>query len=127
MATANDVAAGLADWLNNSETRNHGMEPGPVANMMTKISTRMMQRYGTIAEAFWKRVFGWLAELTERGKTYDKDHGERQEDRVDGHAAEADQEQGLPARLFHEDERDHGHEDVYDADAHGRVSGVLGR
>lgn len=44
MATASDVAAGLADWLNNSETKNHGIDPGPVANITTKTSTRIMQK-----------------------------------------------------------------------------------
>jgi hypothetical protein len=43
--TATEVAAGLADWLNSSDTRNQGMEPGPVANMITKKMTSTMLKY----------------------------------------------------------------------------------
>lgn len=43
--TAKEVAAGLADWLNNSDTRNQGMEPGPVANIITKKMTSTMLKY----------------------------------------------------------------------------------
>lgn len=32
--TAKDAAVGRADWLKSSATRNHGMDPGPEANMM---------------------------------------------------------------------------------------------
>lgn len=34
IAMATDVAVGLADWLKSSETRNHGMLPGPEAKRM---------------------------------------------------------------------------------------------
>lgn len=44
METANEVAVGLAAWLNNSETKNHGIEPGPIANMMTYTRTKTMHK-----------------------------------------------------------------------------------
>jgi len=41
--TAKLVAAPRADWLNNSDTRNQGMEPGPIANITTnRITNRML-------------------------------------------------------------------------------------
>jgi hypothetical protein len=40
--TARLVAAPRADWLNNSDTRNHGMEPGPIANITTNRMTNRM-------------------------------------------------------------------------------------
>lgn len=43
--TATDVATGRADWLNSSETRNQGMDPGPTANIITKTITSMMLMY----------------------------------------------------------------------------------
>lgn len=45
MATARLVAVGLADELNSSETKNHGMEPGPMANITTKRMTSRMLMY----------------------------------------------------------------------------------
>lgn len=48
--TAMDVAAGRADWLNSSETRNHGIEPGPTANIITKIITRRILMYEITTE-----------------------------------------------------------------------------
>ena len=43
--TAMDVAMGRAEELNNSVTKNQGIEPGPVANMTTNKITRMMLKY----------------------------------------------------------------------------------
>lgn len=43
-ATAKEVAEGLADWLNNSDTKNHGIEPGPLANMMTNTRTKIIDK-----------------------------------------------------------------------------------
>lgn len=40
--TAILVANGRADELNNSETKNHGIDPGPTANATTKTMTNMM-------------------------------------------------------------------------------------
>ena len=45
IATARLVAAPLADWLNNSDTKNHGIEPGPIANMTTNRMTSRMLKY----------------------------------------------------------------------------------
>ena len=41
IATAKLVAKPLAPTVNNSETMNHGIDPGPVANMMTNKNTTM--------------------------------------------------------------------------------------
>jgi hypothetical protein len=46
-ATAMEVAIGRAPWLNNSDTKNHGIDPGPEANMMTKKMTKKMLKYET--------------------------------------------------------------------------------
>ena len=43
--TAMDVAVGLPDWANSSVTKNHGMEPGPVANPTTNKITATMATY----------------------------------------------------------------------------------
>lgn len=43
MHTARALAVGLAAWLNNSDTKNHGMEPGPQANMITYTKTKITQ------------------------------------------------------------------------------------
>ena len=42
MLTASDVAAGRADWLNSSDTRNQGIDPGPVANNIINATTSKM-------------------------------------------------------------------------------------
>lgn len=52
--TARDVAAGLADWLNNSDTKNQGMEPGPVANKIMKMTTRHTHKYLATVEFSYK-------------------------------------------------------------------------
>lgn len=54
-ATARLVAAPRADWLNNSDTRNQGMDPGPIANMTTKRMTSRMLTYDTHNAAFWNK------------------------------------------------------------------------
>lgn len=45
-------AVGLADWLNNSLTRNQGIEPGPTANMITNRRTKIIHKYDIQANAF---------------------------------------------------------------------------
>ena len=35
----------LADWLNNSVTKNHGIDPGPVANPTTNVMTITIDTY----------------------------------------------------------------------------------
>lgn len=61
MATARLVAAPRADWLNSSETRNQGMEPGPIANITTKRMTNRILMYDTHKAAFWNTK--WLASV----------------------------------------------------------------
>ena len=43
--TAIEVAMGRADELNSSVTRNHGIEPGPVAKKITYTITNTMLKY----------------------------------------------------------------------------------
>ena len=43
--TAIEAAMGRADCWNNSLTKNHGIDPGPVANPTTNRITKMMDRY----------------------------------------------------------------------------------
>lgn len=43
-AIAMDVAIGLADWLNSSDTKNHGILPGPVAKTTTNMITNAMEK-----------------------------------------------------------------------------------
>ena len=45
VTTAMEVAMGLADCANNSVTKNQGMDPGPVANPMTKPMTMNIEMY----------------------------------------------------------------------------------
>ena len=45
VATAMEVARGLAPWVKSSVTRNQGMEPGPVANITTNNITSNTERY----------------------------------------------------------------------------------
>lgn len=54
--TAILVAIGLAFCMNNSLTKNQGMEPGPTANMTTKPTTKTMDKYE-------KKLGSWLPEL----------------------------------------------------------------
>ena len=43
--TAIEAAIGRADCWNSSLTKNHGIDPGPVANPTTNRITKMMDRY----------------------------------------------------------------------------------
>jgi len=50
--TAMLVANGRADELNNSDTKNHGMDPGPTANAMTKAMTSTTAKPDTMELTF---------------------------------------------------------------------------
>ena len=43
--TAMDMAAGLGPWENSSAVIIHGMDPGPTAKNMTKLSVDTTDRY----------------------------------------------------------------------------------
>ena len=45
MQTATEVAIGRPLWVNNSVTKNQGIEPGPVANPQMNRTTAAMARY----------------------------------------------------------------------------------
>jgi len=47
--TAMEVAKGRPPWLKSSDTRNHGIDPGPTANMTTNKITHRMEMY----ESHW--------------------------------------------------------------------------
>ena len=45
VTTAMDVAIPRADWVKSSVTKNHGIDPGPVANPTTKDITMTIETY----------------------------------------------------------------------------------
>ena len=45
MTTAIEVAIPRADWVKSSVTKNQGIEPGPVANPITKVMTITIETY----------------------------------------------------------------------------------
>lgn len=53
--TAKLVAVGRADWLNNSATKNQGIEPGPTANITTNAITRNILIYDTHFDCAWNK------------------------------------------------------------------------
>ena len=45
VTTAMDAAIGLADCWKSSFTKNHGIDPGPVAKPTTNMMTKIIERY----------------------------------------------------------------------------------
>ena len=45
VTTAIEVAIPRADWVKSSVTKNHGIDPGPVANPTTKVMTMTIEMY----------------------------------------------------------------------------------
>jgi hypothetical protein len=73
-ATARLVAAPRADWLNNSDTRNQGMDPGPIANIMTNRMTSRILTYDTHKAASWNTKYVTIKQIKNQGKILNCTH-----------------------------------------------------
>ncbi len=82
VATAIEDAMGLPDWLKSSVTKNQGMEPGPVANPITKMITIAMERYlkkGTSCMSYRAVIsMGMLADVCSYMYVHLEDQTEKQ-------------------------------------------------
>ena len=57
VTTATEVAIPRAPWVNNSVTKNQGIDPGPVANPTTKVMTMTIETYANVGTDSWNENY----------------------------------------------------------------------